>query len=1474
MFSIRSMPGAAIAAAALFAAITTPAIATPPLAAISAPDSLPMTAGDALMARSDRKLHAQLGNAADALKAGKTDWTSGLPAALVAGDRVLVEIRWAAGKSAAARSLLAANAIETRRALGDAAIEAWVPAARLQSLAADASIARIAPARLVRLLAGSVQSEGVASGHADYWHSAGSDGFGTRIALIDSYNDTAGQIAALQASGNWPTSVTLQDFKTSACSGFGCAGADHGLATLEIAYDVAPAATYLAYDTNTVGDWYNAILDAANVDATGAVLGAPKADVISASLGAPLDGIGDGTALSGSIAEAAGFAKANGVLVVNAAGNGREEHWSGNFKKSATSNNIHSWSGNTTQINYYGPDSTHLYCIADGYPLQVEVYWNDWTQVDQDFAIQLYRYSTTSGLQLVASSDYLQNGDPNTQSPQEFISYTANSAGKSLTGCPAGSVAYGILLRKTAAANGQGKFFQIFAGAPLQYRVDSNSLNFPADSANVITVAALNVYDSTSEYYSSEGPVLASGGYPPVFTIPQPAGTPFKPDVASFARVSTVSYGTGGGDTAAHFGFAGTSAATPHVAGMAALLKQRYGSGFANVDVLAAALRSIAATGSNDLTPAGQDFLTGYGRLRFQKEGSLVFSQQPGNIVAGSAFSPAIAVGVRDTDGNPMGTYGILTQVALALGNVTTPGAQLLGSSAAGIVAGTASFAGSSVDLAGNGYTLQASAGSQPITATSQAFNVSAAASPSQLRFCPNPANGSAGASLAAFSVCETDSFGNVVTTAADAITLAVASGPTAPSAGTLTVTAINGVATFTDITFGTAGTYTLSASTGAAGVTGATSTSFVIAAASADHLAFCPAPSGTTAGTTLASFAVCVKDAFGNTLTSATDAVTLAIASGPQGATLGGTANVAAMNGVATFADIVLATAGTYTLSASTATPGVTGTTSPSFVISATATADHLEFCPAPGNGTAGAVLAGFAVCVRDQSGNPYTDASGTVTLAVASGPQAAPSAGTLTVTLVNGVASFTDVAFDTTGSYTLSASTSIAGLGSVTSPAFDVAAAAADHLDFCPAPGNGTAGISLGGFAACVKDAFGNLVTSSTDTVSLAVASGPQAAPSAGTTSVAATAGMASFSGIVFDMAGTYTLTASVSASGVASATSEAFVVAPAAANQLAFCTEPADASAGATLAAFSVCVRDAFGNLVTTASDTITIAVANGPAGEPFAGTLSVATVNGVATFGDLVFHAAGDYTLSAASAGGAAGATSASFAIAAGAAHHLFIVSQPTGDIVAGTPFSVAVRIEDQFGNVVLTDNTSSISLAMGANPGNDPSFAGASQAVASGATSFNDVQLVRAANGYTLVVTAPGLIGAASDPFNIVAAAPSQLTFIQSPPQTVLRGERVGTLQVAVQDTYGNLASTASTPITLNIAACGGSMTVGPIAATNGVASFTTGPRFYTVASGLSFTATGGSYAGVASASFDVVANPDISFTDGFDGCRL
>ena len=75
----------------------------------------------------------------------------------------------------------------------------------------------------------------------------------------------------------------------------------------------------------------------------------------------------------------------------------------------------------------------------------------------------------------------------------------------------------------------------------------------------------------------------------------------------------------------------------------------------------------------------------------------------------------------------------------------------------------------------------------------------------------------------------------------------------------------------------------------------------------------------------------VAIKDATGNTVTTSSDSITLAIGSNPGSGTLSGTATVTAINGVATFSGLSIDKAGTgYTLTA--ASGSLTGATSSTF--------------------------------------------------------------------------------------------------------------------------------------------------------------------------------------------------------------------------------------------------------------------------------------------------------------------------------------------------------------------------------------------------------------------------------------------------------------------------------------------------------------------------------------------------------------
>lgn len=106
------------------------------------------------------------------------------------------------------------------------------------------------------------------------------------------------------------------------------------------------------------------------------------------------------------------------------------------------------------------------------------------------------------------------------------------------------------------------------------------------------------------------------------------------------------------------------------------------------------------------------------------------------------------------------------------------------------------------------------------------------------------------------------------------------------------------------------------------------------------------------------------------------------------------------------------------------------------------------------------------------------------------------------------------------------------------------------------------------------------------------------------------------------------------------------------PAVATQLAFAQQPTNATAGATITpAVTVQIQDSDGNLVTTATNTVSLAIGSNPGSGTLGGTTSVAAVAGVATFNNLSINNAGaGYTLTA-SAAGLTGATSGSFNITA-------------------------------------------------------------------------------------------------------------------------------------------------------------------------------------------------------------------------------
>ncbi len=310
----------------------------------------------------------------------------------------------------------------------------------------------------------------------------------------------------------------------------------------------------------------------------------------------------------------------------------------------------------------------------------------------------------------------------------------------------------------------------------------------------------------------------------------------------------------------------------------------------------------------------------------------LAFTVQPTNAASGGAISPAVQVEIRDAAG--VRVVAARDAVTLAIG--TNPGSGTLsGTSTVNAVNGVATFSGLSINNAGTGYTLVASSGTLT-SATSTTFDIKPAPAATQLAFVVQPSNATAGAAISpAVQVEIRDATGIRVATARDAVVLAIGINPGGGVlAGTSTVNAVNGVATFSGLSINNGGTgYTLVASSGI--LTGATSAAFDIAPApAATQLAFLVQPSNATAGAAISpAIQVEIRDVAGARVGTAGNAVSLAIGTNPGGGVLSGTSTVNAVNGVATFSGLSIDFAGTgYTLVASATT--LTSATSAAFNI------------------------------------------------------------------------------------------------------------------------------------------------------------------------------------------------------------------------------------------------------------------------------------------------------------------------------------------------------------------------------------------------------------------------------------------------------------------------------------------------------------------------------------------------------------
>ena len=175
------------------------------------------------------------------------------------------------------------------------------------------------------------------------------------------------------------------------------------------------------------------------------------------------------------------------------------------------------------------------------------------------------------------------------------------------------------------------------------------------------------------------------------------------------------------------------------------------------------------------------------------------------------------------------------------------------------------------------------------------------------------------------------------------------------------------------------------------------------------------------------------------------------------------------------------------------------------------TATATGFVFLTHPSNTTVWKNDVSAMVDVVS-SNNLQFGGSTSITLSLASNPGTATLSGTTTLNASSGRAGFSGLYLDKSGSgYTLSASAS--GLNSATGNTFNVSAAS---LSIRSQPPSYTYTTQAFGLSVAVVDANGTQLTLANPSLSLSIATNPGSSTLSGTTTVQASAGLATFSGL----------------------------------------------------------------------------------------------------------------------------------------------------------------------------------------------------------------------------------------------------------------------------------------------------------------------------------------------------------------------
>ena len=471
----------------------------------------------------------------------------------------------------ALREYLETNGVFVRN-VGDDYVEAHVPPLLLAPASEQPGVLRVdtvIPPRSTQSR-GRVISQGVGLHGADAWHNADYRGRNVKVGVIDSGFDGFSQLQGSEL----PSNVTARCYfdgprapssRLSDCE----VDSDHGTAIAEIVVDVAPEAELYIANMYSFGDLRNA----ADWMAEQGV------KVINVSLGFTYDGPGNGTSpYSNSPLKTIDAAVSNDITWINAAGNEARRTWYGTFRD-PNNTGVHHWTSR---------DVGNSFNLREGDILRVFMRWDDnWGQADCDLDLELYKS------ELGADGKYpLAGKDATTQDGSPGSDPFAGLLSTSEISIPQAGI-YFLVIRKWTCTDDPA-WIQLAAwiDGDLQYHSPSHHMGNPEESRStgMMAVGATHYWDtSTIAAYSNQGPTIDGRT---------------KPDITGVAcgRSATLPIIEG-----TQCWFPGTSASAPHVAGLAALIRQRF------PDYSATETVEYLQQHASDRGIAGADNTWGYG---------------------------------------------------------------------------------------------------------------------------------------------------------------------------------------------------------------------------------------------------------------------------------------------------------------------------------------------------------------------------------------------------------------------------------------------------------------------------------------------------------------------------------------------------------------------------------------------------------------------------------------------------------------------------------------------------------------------------------------------------------------------------------------------------------------------------------------------------------------------------------------------